>query len=148
MLNKSFFYLIAISSFLGSCKEPLSKESKRLLNYNLQYNEIEQSSKIAETEVVLDSAKCHLGSLSIGDKKEFTISLTNVGPNIYAVNNIVKSCGCTEISIPKEPIRPQHKYQIKGQFTAYEKGIFQKEITLYGNSSINPIYFIITGIVK
>lgn len=148
MQNRRFLFLIAIFSLLASCKEPLSKEANNMQNGNLRYDGIVQSDKNVKTEVALDSTKCYLGTLSIGEIKEFTISLTNVGPNIYAVSNIVKSCGCTEISIPKEPIRPQHKYEIRGKFTASEKGIFQKEITLYGNSSKNPLYFIITGIVK
>lgn len=108
----------------------------------------EETKEKPKTEVQLGAANCYLGKLSIGETKTFSLSLKNVGENVMIIENVVTSCGCTKISVPKQPVLPTQSIEIKGEFTAQEKGIVQKQIIIYTNTKKSPLYFLVIGEVQ
>lgn len=131
-------FAFKMESFIQKCKTI----EELLIN-----NEIKRQSVI--TEVMMNPSRCSLGVLHVGDDKEFSISIKNTGTNPFCIDKVITSCGCTEIVYSREPLLPKHEMIILGNFTAGERGIFQKEIMIFGNvKEHQPLHFIIYGEIR
>ncbi len=93
--------------------------------------------------VVLD-----FGEIKQNVPKTAEFELTNTGTAPIIINNVMPSCGCTNVDYPKEPIKPGQTAKIKTTYNAAASGAFKKSLTVYLNATPEPQVLEIKGVVK
>ncbi len=71
----------------------------------------------------------------------------NTGKEPLILSNVRASCGCTVPDWSKEPVAKGKTGTINVKYNTVIVGNFQKSITVYSNSSNNPIVLTIKGVV-
>ncbi len=76
-----------------------------------------------------------LGKITRGEKKPLEIEFINTG-NADLIIDIATTCKCTDITWPKEPVKPGQKGVIKGVYDSTNEmpGRMKKTIDIYGNT--------------
>lgn len=64
--------------------------------------------------------------------------LKNDGHKPLVINNVLKSCGCTEVDYPKTGIAAGESFVIKAVYDAKQMGTFTKQVCLYTNADEEP----------
>ncbi|EKC62537.1 protein containing DUF1573, partial [human gut metagenome] len=60
-------------------------------------------------------------------------------------NNVLKSCGCTEVDYPKTGIAAGESFVIKAVYDAKQMGTFTKQVCLYTNAGEDPFILSMRG---
>lgn len=71
--------------------------------------------------------------------------LKNDGLKPLAINNVLKSCGCTEVDYPKTSIAAGESFVIKAVYDAKQMGTFTKQVCLYTNADEEPFILSMRG---
>lgn len=71
--------------------------------------------------------------------------LKNDGLKPLAINNVLKSCGCTEVDYPKTGIAAGESFVIKAVYDAKQMGTFTKQVCLYTNADEEPFILSMRG---
>ena len=71
--------------------------------------------------------------------------LKNDGRKPLVINNVLKSCGCTEVDYPKTSIAAGESFVIKAVYDAKQMGSFTKQICLYTNADEEPFILSMRG---
>lgn len=71
--------------------------------------------------------------------------LKNDGRKPLVINNVLKSCGCTEVDYPKMGIAAGESFVIKTVYDAKQMGSFTKQICLYTNADEEPFILSMRG---
>ena len=71
--------------------------------------------------------------------------LTNDGHKPLVINNVLKSCGCTEVDYPKTSIAAGESFVIKAVYDAKQMGTFTKQVCLYTNADEEPFILSMRG---
>lgn len=71
--------------------------------------------------------------------------LKNDGLKPLAINNVLKSCGCTEVDYPKMGIAAGESFVIKAVYDAKQMGTFTKQVCLYTNADEEPFILSMRG---
>ena len=71
--------------------------------------------------------------------------LKNDGPKPLVINNVLKSCGCTEVDYPKTSIAAGESFVIKAVYDAKQMGTFTKQVCLYTNADEEPFILSMRG---
>lgn len=71
--------------------------------------------------------------------------LKNDGYKPLVINNILKSCGCTEVDYPKTGIAAGESFVIKAVYDAKQMGSFTKQVCLYTNAGEEPFILSMRG---
>lgn len=87
----------------------------------------------------------NLDTLTLNRVKEFSIIITNTGPNSLKINDIQVPCSCTKPYWDRQFISPGENAKVDIQFTPGDLGAFTEEIQLSGNFETS--YIRITGYV-
>lgn len=71
--------------------------------------------------------------------------LKNDGHKPLVINNVLKSCGCTEVDYPKTGIAAGESFVIKAVYDAKQMGSFTKQVCLYTNAGEEPFILSMRG---
>ena len=71
--------------------------------------------------------------------------LKNDGRKPLVINNVLKSCGCTEVDYPKTGIAAGESFVIKAVYDAKQMGTFTKQVCLYTNAGEDPFILSMRG---
>lgn len=71
--------------------------------------------------------------------------LKNDGLKPLVINNVLKSCGCTEVDYPKTGIAAGESFVIKAVYDAKQMGTFTKQVCLYTNADEEPFILSMRG---
>lgn len=71
--------------------------------------------------------------------------LKNDGHKPLVINNVLKSCGCTEVDYPKTGIAAGESFVIKAVYDAKQMGTFTKQVCLYTNAGEAPFILSMRG---
>ncbi len=94
---------------------------------------------------VIDSAY-NFGSVTDGDKVEYSYRFKNTGNKPLIISSALASCGCTVPEKPEEPIKPGETGFIKVVFNSKGRsGEVHKEITVTSNAYPKFPKLILTG---
>jgi hypothetical protein len=91
--------------------------------------------KNSTTVQLIDSA-FNFGTITEGEKVEYSYRFKNTGSNPLIVFNALTSCGCTVPEKPEKPVLPGETSYIKVVFNSSGKrGHNEKDITVNANTS-------------
>jgi hypothetical protein len=101
------------------------------------------------TQVVFDKTVHDFGDIKEQDGPvtcEFIFK--NTGQETFVIASVESSCGCTTPAYTKDPVKPGRTGFVKATFdpTNYN-GVFEKLITVKGNTNQGPIYLNIKGTI-
>ena len=71
--------------------------------------------------------------------------LKNDGHKPLVINNVLKSCGCTDVDYPKTSIAAGESFVIKAVYDAKQMGTFTKQVCLYTNADEEPFILSMRG---
>ncbi|MES2703113.1 MAG: DUF1573 domain-containing protein [Bacteroidota bacterium] len=75
------------------------------------------------------------GVVKRGPIADHTFEFTNTGTEPLIIMNVTPSCGCTDVTWPKEPVYPGKKGTIHlGLKTVEQHGVFNKEVYIQSNA--------------
>jgi hypothetical protein len=121
---------IVISTFaLVCCQTPTTEKEKSVLGPAIEFQVTEHD----------------FGTIQHGGDGSFDFVFTNTGAEPLVLSNVRSSCGCTIPSWPHDPIPPKGKEAIKVKYDTNRVGKFSKTITVFSNSSEEPIVLKISG---
>lgn len=91
----------------------------------------------------------YFGDILVSDGPQTcTFSFTNVGEVPAAVYEVVSSCGCTDVSWTREPLRPGEKGKITATYDNEGGAIpFDKVLTVYVSNLKRPVILHLRGVV-
>lgn len=71
--------------------------------------------------------------------------MKNDGNRSLIINDVKKSCGCTDVSYPKTSIPAGDSFVVKMTYDAKQMGTFHKQLLLYTNASEEPCLLTMQG---
>jgi len=77
-----------------------------------------------------DKTEHNFGIIKKGSSGKVIFKLTNTGGIPIIINKATGTCGCTDITYPKQPILPGKTVSIIVKYEAEDKGTFNKTVTL------------------
>jgi len=103
-------------------------------NTDVQAVNATQTFTDSTTVQMIDSAYS-FGTVSDGEKVEYSYRFRNTGKNPLIVSSAIASCGCTVPEKPEEPIKPGETGFLKVVFNSKGRvGEVHKEITVKSNA--------------
>lgn len=131
MKSSIFTVLVAFATVLSACSQTTASNSEK---------GDDQSAKIEFEKVVHD-----YGTIPVGGDGDYEFVFTNQGEEPLVLSNVRSSCGCTVPKWPKEPIMKGEQATIKVKYNTNKIGSFSKSVTVYSNSTNNPVVLRIKG---
>jgi Protein of unknown function (DUF1573) len=93
------------------------------------------ASSAKTTEMVFNKKEHDFGTITQGDKVNYTYTFKNTGTNDLIIASATGSCGCTVPEYPKEPIKPGKSGKMKVSFDSTGKtGQQSKTVTVRANT--------------
>lgn len=100
---------------------------------------------VIQTKVNVDKSVISLGHFDWQKKQKASFVLKNIGKSLLVIQDVNASCGCTEVTYSKEPVRPGDSILLDVSYKAETPGSFNKTITVYCNANSSPLVLRITG---
>ena len=140
---KKYFLLIAIPFTLLSCdvkrKDKIADDSKTDSLKAVQKLSAEADAMKNVTTVQIIDSSFNFGTITEGEKVEYSYRFKNTGINPLMIFSASASCGCTVPEKPEAPILPGETGFIKVVFNSSgKKGHNEKDVTV--NSNANPAF--------
>jgi hypothetical protein len=105
--------------------------------------------RVNEPAISFEKTTHDFGTMKQNSTIEYEFMLSNKGTAPLIISDVVKTCGCTVPSWPKEPIRPGGTAVIKVTYDSKRVGQFNKEVIVKTNDPAQPeIRLRITGNVE
>jgi len=76
-----------------------------------------------------------------------TFEMVNKGKRKLLVTDVRPDCGCTKVELSGKEVEPGDRFTLTVTYDARMLGHFVKQVALYSNASINPVYLKIKGVV-
>lgn len=108
---------------------------------------VHSSTAWAQPRFVPDSDIKKVGEVEFQVPRTFSLGFTNKGDKPLHINDVKASCGCLDVSFPKEQIAPGARGEIVVTYDAKILGFFYKEVEVLTNASDKPTYIAIQGTV-
>jgi len=127
-MNK-LFACLSIACIFFSCdiRHSGNKADAQLTNSGTVYAD--------STTVQLIDSVYNFGSVTDGDKVEYSYRFRNTGKNPLIISSAIASCGCTVPEKPEEPIKPGETGFLKVVFNSKGRvGEVHKTITVSSNA--------------
>lgn len=143
---KKFITLLFLPILLFACdvkrKDKIADDSKtdsiKLARFK---TEQEEAMKNTTTVQIIDSV-FNFGTISEGEKVEYSYRFKNTGSNPLVIFNASASCGCTVPEKPEKPILPGETGFIKVVFNSNgRKGHNEKDVNVASNA--NPSFSVL-----
>lgn len=74
------------------------------------------------------------GRIPQGKPVTVSFKFSNVGDEPLIIKNATGSCGCTNVTYPKEPILPGQTGEVNSTFNAEAVGVFTKTVSVESNA--------------
>jgi hypothetical protein len=127
-MNK-FIAVLFLSGIIFSCNIRNTKN-----NGDSQASDASMNFNDSTTVQLIDSVY-NFGTVSDGEKVEYSYRFRNTGKNPLIISSAVASCGCTVPEKPEEPIKPGETGFLKVVFNSKGRvGEVHKEITVTSNA--------------
>ena len=95
--------------------------------------------------ITWSSTSLDLGQVSAGSSTPIEFEFTNTGDEAVTILDAKGSCGCTQVSYPKEAILPGESARITASFSSKKAGTFKKNIKITTSVSEEPTYLYFSG---
>ena len=102
---------------------------------------------LAQPRFVPDTDIKKVGEVEFQVPRQFALGFTNKGDKPLTIKEVKASCGCMEVSYPKEPIAAGSRGEISVTYDAKLLGSFYKEVEVLTDASDEPQYIAIQGTV-
>jgi Protein of unknown function (DUF1573) len=137
-MNKIVLIAIVIGMISCSEKKPVTNnESNKEINKTVELTQIE-----------FDSEMHDFGQVKSGEILSYSFVFDNIGKADLTIKNAEADCGCLEISVPKEPVKPGKRGIIEVEFnSAGMVGKQLKTVEIQSNSK-EPKHLIIFAEVE
>jgi len=99
-------------------------------------------------EIHFDKSYVSFGTLKVGEVKVVTVTFTNIGKKPLILDDVISSCDCTTVDWSKQPVMPGKKGTIKLTYTAKDKGIISKRLTVLSNANTDRVILQMKGEVQ
>lgn len=100
---------------------------------------------LAQSQFDVTSDIINVGEILYMQPKTVHFELRNTGTESITIQQVNPSCGCTQVSWPKEAVAPEGKAEITATYDARMMGTFQKELEVYTTASDRPLYLTLQG---
>lgn len=126
---------------------PISNIEVKKLYFNVIQGKdnVWDDARKVKTKVYIKHTNISLGRFDWKQEQNVVFTLENTGKELLTIEDVNTSCGCTEVTYPKEPIRPGNSISLNVTYKAEHPGYFDKTITVNCNVEISPIVLRITG---
>ena len=130
---KRLLYIAFIAVLMWSCGDDESKINTSLVNNPASASE---SKNTKEPKIEFNVMEHDFGKMIQGEQVSFSYKFKNTGNAPLIISAVERTCGCTEIKFPKEPIKPGGEgvihitYDSKGH-----KGFQNKRIIVKANTN-------------
>src|SRR5574344_1801758 len=141
-------FLIDMNNKVVAIGNPIHNPKVKELYRKILSGKDSEISKIAMTEVSVDSAGIDFGSFPKEVKQERNFVLINTGKDMLVIQDVVTSCGCTKVSYSNAPIRSGEQTELTVTYEAEKAENFNKTVTVYCNSNLSPLKLKIKGKAK
>ncbi len=101
----------------------------------------------AQPRFVPDTEIVKLGEVEFQHPKMVKVGFTNKGDRPLLIKSVHPSCGCMDVTFPKEKIEPREQGEITLTYDAKLLGAFHKDVEIFTNASEDPTYIYINGVV-
>lgn len=98
-----------------------------------------------KTSISFKETKMDLKQLKSKTEKEVEYEFSNTGAEPLIIYSVDTSCDCATVKIPKRPIKPGKKSEIKIVYKCEDRGTFFKSIRVFGNFEGSPKMLSIKG---
>ncbi len=105
------------------------------------------STAMAQPRFVPDTDIKKVGEVEFQKPRQFSLGFTNKGDKPLVIKEVKASCGCLDVSFPKNAIAAGSRGEIDITFDAKMLGSFYKEVEVQTNASDKPAYIAIQGTV-
>jgi hypothetical protein len=75
------------------------------------------------------------GRIPQGKPVTARFSFTNSGDSPLIIKNATGSCGCTNVTYPKDPVQPGQAGEVHATFNAEASGVFTKTVSVESNAA-------------
>lgn len=127
---------------------PVNNPRIRSLYYKLITEGSLQEANLPITDITLDYIEIDLGEIDQKSHHEKRVVITNIGNAPLLIQEVFPSCDCMVVDYPEDTIPIGQSADIKIRYTAYEKGVFEKFVTIYCNIPSSSVDIWLTGKVK
>lgn len=101
--------------------------------YLKQIMGIQNKETLTVTTLEPEKTEYDLGTVLNGTTKEQTITIRNVGTNVFKLKGFTTSCDCTEATCEWKELQPGENGIITVSYKAEQPGDFLRTIDIYGN---------------
>lgn len=104
---------------------------------------------LAQADITFEKTMHNFGTFDEKTVQTCVFTFTNTGDEPLIVHQAYSSCGCTVPSVPKDPIKPGEKGEIKVTYNGNGKfpGAFKKPITIRSNATKQVVRIYISGVM-
>ena len=101
----------------------------------------------AQAEITFDKLTHNFGKFKEADKQHATFTFKNTGNQPLVLNQVMASCGCTDVKYDKKPIAPGQSGKIEVSYDGANKfpGYVKKNITVRSNAKNEMVRLYIEG---
>jgi len=137
-MMKKYFFVILLPVILFSCdirrRDKISDDSKTDSIKREQQKQMQEDALKNTTTVQLIDSAYNFGTITEGEKVEYSYKFKNTGTNPLVIFEAHASCGCTIPEKPEKPILPGETGFLKVVFnSAGKKDQIDKEIFVSAN---------------
>lgn len=100
---------------------------------------------LSETQVSVASTDIDFGTFQVGERRDTTIYIRNVGDKPLLALDVQASCGCTEVEYEQEPVRPGDSLSLHIVYEDNKRGFFRKRVLFHCNVEKSPLVFYVIG---
>ena len=101
--------------------------------------------KMQASQVSVISSVIDFGTFKVGERRDTTVYVRNIGDKPLVAFDVHASCGCTEVEYEREPALPGDSLAVHIVYEDNKRGFFRKNILLYCNVEDSPLAFYVTG---
>ena len=101
----------------------------------------------AQAEIKFDKQTHNFGKFKEADIQHATFTFKNIGDQPLVLNQVMASCGCTDVKYDKKPIAPGQSGKIEVSYDGKNKfpGYVKKNITVRSNGKNELVRLYIEG---
>lgn len=128
---------------------PVHNANVKALYYRIIKGEgMPEASSQAMTSLALEANEIDFGRFGMGEPQKRKVQVTNTGSELLVINDVITSCGCTEVEFSRKPVRPDQSTELIVRYNPDEKGFFSKTISIYSNAGSSPSTIVLRGNVE
>lgn len=99
----------------------------------------------AQPRFLAEKPEQHLGELLFQAPKTIVYDFQNTGTQPLVIREVRPSCGCIQVTYPRDPIPAGGKGSVTALYDAALMGTFYRELAVYTNAGDQPVYLSFGG---